>query len=163
MTEARQAVADLINADVDDCVYVTNATTGVNLVLRNLLFKQGDVVLYFDTIYGACEKTILSIVETTPHLQAHKIEYDLPCELSDIVNAFTQAVASLRQQGLNPKIVVFDTICSMPGFRFPFEELTAECKRLQLMSCIDAAHAVGMIQLNMRELDPDFFVSNCHK
>ncbi|KAG9888416.1 hypothetical protein KCU86_g18564, partial [Aureobasidium melanogenum] len=54
---SREAVAKLVNAPVDACVFVPNATTGVNTVLRSLVYAEGDVILYFATIYGACEKT----------------------------------------------------------------------------------------------------------
>src|SRR4051794_13599504 len=57
---SRAAVAKLLNAPVSTVVYVPNATTGVNTVLRNLAWNPDgrDEILYFDTIYGACGKTV---------------------------------------------------------------------------------------------------------
>ncbi|KAH2056042.1 hypothetical protein KXW51_001487 [Aspergillus fumigatus] len=82
--EARRAVASLLNVPTNECVFVKNASTGVNTVLRNLVFKQGDVLVYFDTVYGAVEKTLVSLTETTP-LQLRKVQYQFPISHDELV------------------------------------------------------------------------------
>ena len=141
-----------------------NATTGFNTVLRNLTFQHGDVMVYFDTIYGAMEKTIVSITETTP-LQARKVDYDLAHLTSheELVDRFLRTVRAARADGLNVKIAAFDAIVSSPGVRFPFERLTEACRAEGVMSLVDAAHGIGQIPLDLGKLDPDFATTNCHK
>ncbi len=164
LTASRGAAARLVNAPPDTCVFLQNASLGVNTVLRNLVYGPGDVIVYFDTIYDACEKTILSILETDPQVRARKVDgYEFPCDHAKVVRRFVQVVEELRRDGLRPKVAVFDTICALPGVRFPFERLTDECRRLGVLSCIDAAHGIGHIALDLARLDPDFLVSNCHK
>ncbi len=46
LRKARERVASLIGADVDECVLVTNATLGVNIVLRNLQWNKEDIIVY---------------------------------------------------------------------------------------------------------------------
>jgi selenocysteine lyase/cysteine desulfurase len=163
LLEARKGVADLLNVDVETCVLISNATTGVNLVLRNLVYHPVDVIVFGSAIYGACEKTITSIAETNPNVQARRVAYELPCESEDIVNDFIKTFEDLRKAGLNPRVAVFDTVSSMPALRFPFERLVEVCKQNNVLSCIDGAHGIGQIPLDLRAVDPDFFVSNCHK
>ena len=147
---------------MDACVFVDNATTGTNTVLRNLVFRPGDVIIYFATIYGACEKTVSYIMETTP-AQAKKIEYTNPVSDDFLCDSFESAITELRQEGKNPRVAIYDTIVALPGVRMPFERLTKLCKQHNVLSCIDGAHGVGQIPLDLSALDPDFFVSNCHK
>ena len=61
------------------------------------------------------------------------------------------------------KVAVFETVVSLPGIRFPFEDLVSVCKEEGVLRLIDAAHAVGMIHIDLGRLRPDFFTSNCHK
>ncbi|KAF1913000.1 pyridoxal phosphate-dependent transferase [Ampelomyces quisqualis] len=162
LDEARASIGKLLNAPLDTVVFVPNATTGINLVLRNLTFQPGDYILYFATIYGACEKTVSYITETTP-AEAVKIAYTYPVEDDWLVEAFDSKVKDVERAGGKVKIAIFDTVVSMPGVRVPFERLTAACKDAGVLSCIDGAHGVGQVELDLRALDADFFVSNCHK
>jgi hercynylcysteine S-oxide lyase len=160
---ARASIAELLSVPVEECVFVQNASSAVGIVLRNLVYEKRDVIIYFDTIYGACEKLIASIMETNSNVIARKVLYELPCMHDVIVSNFVELVQQVRNEGLNPKVALFDTIVSMPGVRFPFERLTAECKKAGILSCVDGAHGVGHLPLDLRSLDADFFVSNCHK
>lgn len=147
---------------MDDIVFVTNATTGVNTVLRNLVYKPGDVIVYFSTIYGACEMTVKYLAETTP-VEAHAVKCTAPISDDDLTTAFESALKQLLAAGKTPKVAVYDTISSLPGVRVPFARLTALCRAYNVLSCIDGAHSVGQIPLDLAALDPDFYVSNCHK
>ncbi|KXX73190.1 L-cysteine desulfhydrase [Madurella mycetomatis] len=163
LKESRSAVAPLLGADPGEVVLIPNATTGVNTVLRNLSFDQGDVILCFNTIYGACAKTIQALSETCP-VSSHQIDITYPIEDDEIVRRFRLAAEEVKAQGKQPKLAMFDTVLTFPGARFPWEALVATCKELGIMSLIDGAHGVGHIDLtNLGEVGPDFMVSNCYK
>ena len=95
----------------------------MNTVLRNLrLNGKHDCVIYFDTIYGAIEKTLFSIRETNPDLQLRKVEgYTLPCSHNDIFSALVKTLDEAESGGLKVAACVFETITSMPGARFPLK------------------------------------------
>ncbi|THX45031.1 PLP-dependent transferase [Aureobasidium pullulans] len=159
---AREAVASLVNAPVQTVVFVPNATTGINTVLRNITFAKGDIILYFATIYGACEKTVTHICETTA-AESLKIDYTYPVSDDALCEAFEKAVSQVKAAGQNPRIAIFDTIVSLPGVRVPFERLISACRQHGILSLVDAAHGIGHIPFDLTQLDPDFLVSNCHK
>ncbi|KAH6868563.1 pyridoxal phosphate-dependent transferase [Alternaria rosae] len=162
LDEARKAMAKLLNTPSSTLVFVPNASTGVNTVLRNIVFEPGEHILIFSTIYGACEKTVSYITETTP-ARSVKIAYTYPVEDDWLLTEFEKKVKEVESKGGKVRIAVFDTVVSAPGVRMPFERLTQKCKELGVMSCIDGAHGVGHLEIDLGALDPDFFVSNCHK
>lgn len=164
LRESKAAIAPLLGADPGEVVFVQNATTGINTVLRNLNFQAGDVIMYFNTIYGACYKTIQSLSEDRP-LLSHAIEIAYPIDDNDIIRRFRCAVEEVRMKGKNPMLAMFDTVLTSPGVRFPFEKLVKVCKELEILSLVDGAHGVGHIDLTHLGVDvrPDFFISNCYK
>ncbi|KAK0621975.1 pyridoxal phosphate-dependent transferase [Bombardia bombarda] len=164
--ESRAAVAAVLRVPTPTVVFVSNATLGVNTVLHNPLWAADgrDEILYFDTIYGACGKTIDHVVATRHGLVTSRcIAPTYPCADADIVSAFRAAVAASESEGKRPRLCVFDVVSSLPGVRFPFEAITAACRELGVLSLVDGAQGVGMVDLDLGKLDPDFFVSNCHK
>ncbi|KAK3380683.1 pyridoxal phosphate-dependent transferase [Lasiosphaeria ovina] len=165
--ESRAAVAELLGVSTDTVVFVANATTGVNTVLRNLVWAADgrDEILYFDTVYAACAKTIDYLVESGRGLIASRsIPLAYPVDDAAVVAAFHAAAAASRAQGKRPRVAVFDVVSSLPGVRFPFEAVTAACRDEGILSLIDGAQGIGLVSLtHLAAVDPDFFVSNCHK
>lgn len=170
LDENREAVARLMKApSVDEVVFVSNATLGVNTVLRALnetWAEDGkDEIIQFSTIYGSCGKTVDYIVDSTyGRVSGRAIELTYPVTDEDIVAKFRTAVRQSREvEGKRPRVAIFDAVSSLPGVRFPFEAMVRACRELGVLSLVDAAQGVGMIGLDLAALDPDFLVSNCHK
>ncbi|KAK3699519.1 hypothetical protein LTR37_016388 [Vermiconidia calcicola] len=158
LLESRTAIAGLLQVPRQTVVFVPNATTGVNTVLRNLTWNEGDVIVYLSTAYGACEKTIVHVCEITPATSV-RIDALFPIEDDELVDTFRLTVQNIAaQQGKHVKIAMFDTVCTFPGVRLPWEALVKACK------AEDGAHGIGHIDLSdLGQIDPDFFTSNCYK
>ena len=162
LNPARCAIADFLGVDAKECVFLPNATTGINTVLRNLVFEEGDVIVYFSTIYGSCEKTVEYLKETTPVMSA-KIPLSYPLGDDEVVVKLQDKIKALRGEGRRARVAIFDTVCSLPGVRVPWERLVKVCQEEGTLSMVDGAHGIGHIRLDLGQVQPDFFVSNCHK
>lgn len=160
LDEVRQSIADFIHADIDEVVLVSNATAGLNAVLRNLRFSTGDLILYVQGTYGAIEKTVHYLVETTP-AESVCVHFDPTIDNDDELLETFQSVLEAYQGRI--RVAIFDTVMSMPGLRMPFERLTKACEKFQALSVIDGAHGIGLIDLDLEQLNADFLVTNCHK
>ncbi|KAL9591628.1 MAG: hypothetical protein Q9179_007531 [Wetmoreana sp. 5 TL-2023] len=159
---ARSTIAQYLGVDEGECAFVPNATTGVNTVLRSLVFEKGDVIVHFSTIYGACEKTVEYLKETTP-VKSANITVVYPIGDDELVAMLQEKITQLKKEGKRPRVAVFDTVSSLPGVRVPWERLVEVCKAEGTLSLVDGAHGVGHLHLRLAQIQPDFFVSNCHK
>lgn len=162
LDSSRAAIASYLAVSVEDIVLVPNASVATNIVLRNLKYEEGDVVVHFSTVYGAVAKLIESVKETTL-LESVNVELTYPVGDDEVVEALRSAIRDIKRGGRNPRIAVFDTVSSMPGVRMPSGRLVSVCKEEGVLSFVDAAHGAGHLNLDIAGLDPDFLVTNLHK
>ncbi|ORX62153.1 PLP-dependent transferase [Hesseltinella vesiculosa] len=155
----RKSVAKLLNCDADDLVFVTNATAGTNSVVRSLMTEEGAQLICFSTAYNAVERT-LAYVEDKYKVKLITVELNYPMS-NDAILAKLEATLQANPGPI--KLAVMDAITSVPGVVFPYERVCALLRERGILSLVDGAHAIGQIPVNLRETDPDFFVTNCHK
>jgi isopenicillin-N epimerase len=154
---ARGELARFLGADAEDLVFVPNATTGVNSVLRSLRFQNGDELLVTDHEYNAC-RNALNFVAEQSGARIVVARAPFPLQSADqIVEAILRCVTA------RTRLVLFDHVTSQTGVIFPIKRIATELSSAGAEILVDGAHAPGMIPLNLRELGVTYYTGNCHK
>jgi isopenicillin-N epimerase len=154
---ARTELAAFVGSEPADLVFVPNATTGVNAVLRSLRFQPGDELLTTNQEYNAC-RNALNFVAEREGVQVVVAEIPFPIDTPEqVVEAVLQKVSS------NTRLALLDHVVSQTGLIFPIAMLVNELKKWGVETLIDGAHAPGMIPLNLSQLGATFYTGNCHK
>ncbi|QIR38577.1 aminotransferase class V-fold PLP-dependent enzyme [Tolypothrix sp. PCC 7910] len=154
---ARSKLADFVGADSEDLVFVNNATTGVNAVLRSLTFTPEDEILTTNHEYNACRNALDFIASRTgARIVIAKIPF--PIESPQQVIA-----AVMERVSPKTKLALVDHVTSQTGLIFPIQQLIKELQQRGVDILIDGAHAPGMIALNLREMGATYYTGNCHK
>jgi isopenicillin-N epimerase len=157
LLKSRKALGAFLSCPADDLALVSNATSGVNTVLRSLHFEEGDEILVPNHAYQACRNSIDFVAQ---RWGAKVVEVAIPFPIEG-----PQIVIDLMKSACTPltKLVMIDTVTSPTGLRMPFEELTAHFEENGVEVLLDAAHGIGMIPLNLEKLGASYVTSNCHK
>jgi isopenicillin-N epimerase len=154
---ARSKLAEFVGADREDLVFVNNATTGVNSVLRSLSFSGEDEILTTNHEYNACRNALDFIASRTgARIVIAKIPFP--------IDSPQQVIAAVMERvSAKTRLALLDHITSQTGLIFPIQQLVKELQQRGVDTLVDGAHAPGMIALNLREIGATYYTGNCHK
>ncbi|KAJ0080234.1 hypothetical protein Patl1_23892 [Pistacia atlantica] len=142
--KSRLVIKDLVNADhVDEISIVDNATTAAAIVLQSVSwgfsqgrFEKGDACVMLHYAYGAVKKSVEAYVT---RVGGFVIEVQLPFPVSSVDEVVSDVVIPVKE---------LVKICREEGVDQVF---------------VDAAHGIGCIDVDMKEIGADFYTSNLHK
>ena len=150
-------VADRFGGAGEDYVFVENATTGVNAVLRSCDLAPGDEILITDQTYGAVAN---AVAYACRQAGAKPVVAQIPFPPAD-----GQAVLDGVAAALSPRtrMAVLDHISSDSALLMPLGELVALCHERGVQVLVDGAHAPGQVDLKIPSYRAEWYVANLHK
>jgi isopenicillin-N epimerase len=154
---AREELGRFVDAEASDLVFVPNATSGVNTVLRSLALQPGDELLTTDHAYRAC-RNALEVTAARAGARVVVAEVPFPARSQDDVVSAVLARASGRT-----RLALLDHVTSPTALVFPIARLVAELAARGIDTLVDGAHAPGMLELSLRDIGAAYYTGNCHK
>ncbi|MDG1545575.1 MAG: aminotransferase class V-fold PLP-dependent enzyme [Candidatus Poseidoniia archaeon] len=155
--EAIEIFSDFINADKGGLVFVPNATSGVNTVLRSLDLQDSDEIIVLDHTYQACWNAVDFV---TKRSGAKTVIASLPYPIESPEHV-TQTI--LNHVTEKTKLALIDTVTSPTGIRLPFEEIVKQLQSKGIDVLLDAAHGPGIVPLDLEKLQAAYVAGNAHK
>jgi isopenicillin-N epimerase len=157
LLEARKAVGRWLGMNEDDFGFVTNATEGVNAVLRSLKLDAGDEIVTTTHVYNAVRQAMTFVAQRAGAVY-REIDLPLPTRAADEVLEHVVG-------GLSPRtrLLLIDHVTSPTALVFPVEKIIAACTTKGIDVMVDGAHAPGMLPLNVPQLGAAYYAGNLHK
>lgn len=157
LDSSRNKLASFIGVEAQDLVFVPNATTGVNAVLRSLRFTPDDELLTTNHEYNACRNALDFIASC---VNATVVVADIPFPIESPEQIIKAVIEKVSPQ---TRLALLDHITSQTGLIFPIQQLVQELQARGVDVLVDGAHAPGMLPLNLSEIGATYYTGNCHK
>lgn len=157
MEAVRQKVADFIHANVDEVILTRNTTEGLNLIGANLKLKPGDEILTTTHEHGGGENGLQFLAKQSG-AKLRKMQLPMPISSKD-------ELMGLIQKEINPKtkVLLLSHINTITGLKMPFEEISSITRPKGIFLIADGAQAIGMVNVNVKELGVDAYSTSGHK
>lgn len=143
MEEARERVADFIDADRGDIIFTSGTTEGINTVSRG-----------FPT-----ERVILSDREHNSNLVPWQRS---PAEV-EVVETGAGFVSRLEQEVKEGDLVSLVHVSNLDGYEISVREVSEIVRDKGAHLLVDAAQSIPHRSFSVRDIDPDFVAFSGHK
>jgi isopenicillin-N epimerase len=157
LRDLRDSLATFLHCKRDELALVRNATEANNVVCNGFDMKPGEEVLMTDQEHpgGKC------CWEQKAARFGTKISYvplpKPPATKQQIVDLFARAIKP------ETKMIFFSHITTVTGVILPAKEICAMARSRGVLTCLDGAHAIGQIPLDLHDIGCDFYGSSPHK
>ncbi len=157
MADAREQIAAYLNASASDIVFVTNATSGMNIAVRSLPLRAGDEILTTSHEYGAINRLLAySAAKTGAKIVTHEAALPYTTDSDFIDGLFAQVTPRTRA-------IVISHITSPSALIFPIAQICQRARQQGILTIIDGAHAPGQLPLDLAKIGADIYAGNFHK
>ncbi|HJN71086.1 MAG TPA: aminotransferase class V-fold PLP-dependent enzyme, partial [Phycisphaerales bacterium] len=157
VAEARATVAAFLGCSGEQLGFVENATTAIGCVLQSLDLPARAEIVSTSHVYNGVRQLLRAFTKKNGSTY-REIDIQTPLHTSDEIVA--KVIAGFSN---HTKVLVLDHVASITSIVFPVKEIIAECRKRNITILIDGAHAPGMLELDIDDLAPDWYVGNLHK
>ena len=127
------------------------------MVARGLDLKPGQELLTSNHEHGGVSR-MWEYFSQRRGFEVKRVSIPVPVSThANFVERFWREVSS------RTRVIFLSHITSPTGLIFPVAEICRRARDAGIMTIIDGSHAPGQIPLNLRGIDPDFYVGITHK
>jgi isopenicillin-N epimerase len=157
LEQARQSLAQFVGTSARHLVLVDNATSGMSILASHFPLQAGDEVLITDHEYVPVARMWQRRCEQA---RAKLVIAHLPTRIES-----QQQVLDSLWQGVTDRtrLLVFSQITSPTALILPCAAICQRFRQAGIAVGIDGPHAPAQVDLDLQQLDCDFFVASCHK
>jgi len=155
--EVRKKTAELFSVSQEEIALIHNTTEGMNLIARSLELQPGDEIISADHEHTSAlnpwkmwqESRGVKLV--TPTLPI------LPESVEEVVDIYRKAITP------KTKVISICHLVNTNGMILPIKEVSQMAHEFGILVAVDGAQGTGMFNIDLKEVDCDFYTVSAHK
>ena len=151
-SNAKRRLAMLLNAKKNRIAWTENVSAGLNILAQGLQWNPGDRIIINDVEFPSNVYPFLN-------LEQYGVEIDIVKSKNGKVDVEDY------QKLITPKtkLISISAVQFLSGYRADLKSLGAICKSKNIVFCVDAIQATGVIKIDVKEMNIDFLAGGSHK
>lgn len=154
--QARERVADLIEAKDTEIIFTSGATESINLAIKSVFLRYqslGNHIISCVTEHTAVLDVLRALEKQGAKVTYLPVDRDGNINLEDLRSAITDETILISLMYANNET----------GVIHPVKEIAEIAKEHQLLFFCDATQAIGKVSLSLKELEIDMLALSGHK
>ena len=153
----RPLLARFVGSDPEETVYTRSTTEGMNIFAMGVDWREGDEILMCTHEHNGGIEAYLTL-EKRRGIKIKWLEVPSPPESIDqIVELYDQAITP------RTRCIMVSHLTYVTGLLMPVKELTDLARRRGLLISVDAAHPLGMIDIDFHGMGCDHYAGSGQK
>lgn len=145
--ETREKAAKFIGAKTSEMAFVKNGTEGINFIANGLTWNKGDEIILADIEFHSNYTPWLKLRDKKKvHLKIIKTDFSGVID----VNLIEQEISN------RTKLITVSHLSNASGALQHIEKICEIAKKRDVLTLINASQTLGLIPINVQELDCDF-------
>lgn len=156
---ALRRTAAALGAGFDEVAFTRGATEAMQCLIGGYnQLRRNDAVMYADLDYPAMQYAMKWLADRR-QVRVKRIDIPEPATPTNVVDTYVRALDSNR----DVRLLLLTHISNKTGLVLPIAAIAAEARRRDVDVIVDAAHAWGQIDFDLKSLGADFVGFNLHK
>ena len=157
IAETKNLIRELVHANMSaSVVFSSSVTIALNQIINGIDWKCGSVVYVSPYEHNAVARTIYKVAEEKKlqirQLPINDETYEI--DLEKVIYDFSKE---------NPTAVFCTHISNVTGYILPVKEIFLEAKKYRSITVLDSAQSMGLIDIDVRQLEVDVIAFAGHK
>lgn len=150
-------LSQFIGVAKEEIGIVRNATEGNSIIVNGLGFKPGDEIITWEQNHPSNGIAWEQRAKREGFIVKKIAVPAVPKSPDELLAPFAKAITS------KTRLITFSHISNTSGIALPAKEICQLAKSKRILTLVDGAQSLGMMDLNLKVMGCDFYTASTHK